>query len=167
MQEITGKEDLTEYLKRADSEPDNALLQYVAGETCLQMRNYALAQPYFENCLELEPGHIDSYRGLAICLIQNGQNETGLRMCFNLLRWEPQDYIARLLTAQAHIAFELYDDAIEYYSEAARIDYEARSYMIWQYEEVSSKSKENGDLLAIAIIQRFPEYKGKLSYDNE
>ncbi len=116
MQEITIRRHLSEYIKLADSEPHNALFQYACGESCLQMRNYALAQKYFETSLELEPEHIDSYRGLAICLVQNGQCETGLRMCFNLMRWSSQDYIAKLLTAQAHITCELYDEAIEYYS---------------------------------------------------
>jgi len=160
-QEIIIQQKLVEYIKRADSEPDNSLLQYTAGEIYLQMRNYVLAQRYFSNSLKLEPEHIDSYRGLAICLVQNGQCETGLRMCFNLLRWEPCDYIAKLLTAHAHIAFELYNEAIEYYSEAARIEYEAIYYMMWQYEQVSLKNRRKGKLLARAITQRFPEYKDK------
>jgi len=167
VQESTIRQRLMDYVKRADSEPHNAVLQYVAGEICLQMRDYSLAQVYFENSLSLEPEHIDSYRGLAICLVQNGECETGLRMSFNLLRWEPQDYIARLLTAQAYIAFELYNEAIEYYSDATRIEYEARNYMMMQYDQVSMKSRKKGKLLAMAIIQNFPEYADRFSSDGK
>jgi tetratricopeptide (TPR) repeat protein len=163
VQEITISQNLMAYVKRADNEPDNALLQYAAGEICLQIGNCTLAQKYFENSLQLEPEHIDSYRGLAICMVQNKECETGLRMCFNLLRWEPLDYTSRLLTAQVHIAFELYNEAIEYYSEASAIEYEARNYMIWQYERVLGKSIGKGRRLAKAITQKFPEYKDKLS----
>jgi len=167
MQDIHTRQKLMKYVERADAEPHNSLLQYAAGEIYLQMGDYALARKHFENVLRLEPGHVDSYRGLAICLVQIGHCETGLRMCFNLLRWECQDYIAKLVTAQAHIAFGLYDDAIEYYAEAARTEYEARNYMIWQYEQVSSKDKGQGKLLATAIIKKFPEYEEKFSNEDE
>lgn len=154
---------LMEYVRRADNEPHNALLQYVAGEVYLQIGDYSSAQQYFENSLSIEPEHTDSYRGLAICLVQNGHYETGLRMCFNLLKWESQDYTAKLLAAQAHIAFGLYKEAVEYYAEAAKTEYEARDYMMWQYQQISSKDKRKGKLLEKAIIQIFPEYEGKFS----
>jgi hypothetical protein len=82
------------------------------------------------------------------------------------MRWSSHDYIAKLLTAQAHIACELYDEAIGYYSEAAAIECDARNHMMWQYDQVSVKNKEKGKRLAMAITQQFPEYEGKFSDDN-
>ena len=58
---------------------------YWAGECYFYQQEFNLALPYFEKSCMLNPRHLDSYRGLAICYLETENPEKALVICDSII----------------------------------------------------------------------------------
>ena len=85
-------------------------------------RNFAAAIPYFEQTIAVDSTATGAYSNLALCYLQTGRADEGIRMLEKAATLQPNDAKARVWLAQALASQSHWDRAIQEYQTALQAD---------------------------------------------
>lgn len=147
---------LPHFLETIEYDPNSRGAYYWAGECSLYGKNYADALKYYRKSTEINPGHIESFRGLIICLTKTGQAEEALLLCGRLAEQNPYAELSLCqLKGEACLALGRFADAGQCHAKLAQAELDARDYLVKTAAEIllehgSAKAKEySGEILRL------------------
>ncbi|WP_421899719.1 tetratricopeptide repeat protein [Maridesulfovibrio sp.] len=129
-----------------------------AAETLVAQKRFKEALPYFCKAAEITPDHRESQRGIAICLLETGQNEECVEQCDTLiLSGQGAEYLAWQIKGDALIEMGEIEAAALSHLELADMDFDARDFLIIRAKELLKEYPHYVSRYAAVISDVIPE----------
>lgn len=105
----------------ASTESDNIDQLLQKAHEQYEYKKYDMAQKYYDQVLEIEPGNEDAWSGKGLIYYQLGQKEEAIK-CLDKIFENSSDYEWLSFVAQMYCSFDMYDKAIMTYDKILEVD---------------------------------------------
>lgn len=108
--------------KNADAYYNLAALYHYQGLETKQNQQLQMAESYYNNCLNVDPNHVECYRGLATLLVQTERKDRALALLRNWSVTNPQSADPKVELAKLYRDFGDAETSLQLLADAARTE---------------------------------------------
>jgi tetratricopeptide (TPR) repeat protein len=154
-------------LRAARLRPEHGRVQFLTGETLLQVGRASEALPFFRSAHKENHGHYESAMGFAISLLENKNYNDAITICEQALMTFGSATLPMQLKGDALLALNRIEEAVQCHIDLCHIDLDIRDFVVTRLQKLAQEDPAAFTTYATAVRDHYPDFESIIGADLE